>query len=77
MDIIHSDTIRHSRGQLKTRDCIPPRHRQLIGILEWAHSSTEIVFASYDILSMNGNSWYNNQPLLEGGQKNLHFPRSY
>ena len=77
MEIAYSKNTRYSRRSLNTRDCIPPRHRQLIGILEWIQSSGEMMFTSYTAIPISNHGWTESVPTIDFGQKNLHFPRAF
>lgn len=77
MTMTDAENIRHSRDAIYTIDCIPPRHRQLICILEWAQKRGEMANMSYSISQTVSNGWHHAQPPIVIDQNDLHSPRAF
>lgn len=72
-----SSVIRHSRYSFNTIDCIPPRHRQLICILEWNHERGETAHMSYVTSQQISAGWHGAIPMIALEKNDLHSPRPF
>ncbi len=64
---------RHSHLPYKTHDCIPPQHRQIIFITEWADKSGQSAELSYNYTHGHDNHNSDPKPWIDHGD--LHSPR--
>ncbi|CAF3477566.1 unnamed protein product [Rotaria socialis] len=77
MIMTNADNIYHSRHTNGTIDCVPPRHRQLICILEWGHLRGEVAHMSYATSQRISRTWHNASPTVAISQADLHSPRPF
>ena len=77
MAIIEAENVRHSRQNFRTLDCIPPRHRQLICILEWTQQRGRMAHVSYVTSQRISGGWHHAQPPIAIDKDDLHSPRPF
>ena len=78
IDMTIAKNVRHSRHShlpYKTHDCIPPQHRQLIFITEWADKRGQSAQLNYTY--SHGHDTQNSEPIpsIDISHSDLHSPR--
>ena len=77
MTIVDAHSIRHSRHTYRTIDCIPPRHRQLICIIEWIPARGQLAHISYVTSQGISRGWHQASPIIAIDRNDLHSPRPF
>lgn len=68
---------RHSHLPYNTHDCIPPRHRQLIFITEWADKRGESAQLNYTYTHKHVTDGTEPRPKIDNFHYDLHSPRIF
>jgi hypothetical protein len=66
---------RHSHLPYKTHDCIPPQHRQLIHITEWADKRGQSSQLNYTYSHRHHTDETDPQPPIDIDRCDIHSPR--
>ena len=77
LTIANADHIRHSRQTFHTRDCVPPRHRQLLCILEWTDQANRVAHMCYSDTEVAHDTQCYATPVVRIDQNDLHSPRPF
>ena len=77
LNIANANHIRHSRQAFHTIDCVPPRHRQLICILEWTDQASRVAHMSYSDVPVVHNTRCSSTPSILTNQGDIHSPRPF
>jgi hypothetical protein len=73
----HSENIQHSRDSSITHDCIPPYHRQLIFITEWAGEHRSSSCPTYNLTYGHTTHINEAKPAVSIYSDDLHTPRLF
>lgn len=73
-----AQNVRHSRHlhlPFQTHDCIPPQHRQIVFITEWADKRGQTSRLSYNYSRDHRSHQSNPKPSIDISHNDLHSPR--
>jgi hypothetical protein len=68
--------IRNSRQSLITHDCIPPRHRQIVFLVEWTNEQNQVAQMNYVHQFSYDRQSNNSVPAVNNFQNDFHSFRS-
>ncbi len=77
IDLNDSIRIRNSRNSLSTYDCIPPRHRQIIFLIEWTNEYGQTAKMEYLYRSQHVKQANNSIPEIYNAQNDFHSFRPF
>ncbi|CAF0780594.1 unnamed protein product [Adineta steineri] len=80
IDVLIAENVRHSRFSqppFHTRDCIPPRYRQLVFITEWTDKRSGSAQLSYSYSCKHDTQMSNTIPPIKTVRHDLHSPRAF
>lgn len=77
IDLNDSIRIRNSRTALSTFDCVPPRHRQIIFLVEWANKVGEKAKLEYIYRSQHVKQARQSIPEIFHNQHDFHSFRPF
>ena len=71
----YSDSVRYSRDSLNVRDCIPPRYRQLIFMVESTSNNRSFNYPTYDLTYQHSAHAAGVKSIVNQNTDDLHRPR--
>jgi hypothetical protein len=79
LDIDMSDGryIRNSRQSFITHDCIPPHHKQIVFLIEWANEQDQQAKMNYQFQFSHVRQSNNSVPSIDVFQNDFHSCRSF
>lgn len=77
IDLDDSVRIRHSRQAMVTYDSIPPRHRQIIFLVEWANDYDQTARMDYSFRTAYSDRPSQTCPEIYSHQSDLHAHRPF
>ena len=77
IDLNDSIRVRNSRKSLSTYDCIPPRHRQIICLLEWTNEAGQSAQMDYVYRSQHVKRSNHSIPEIYDSRNDFHSYRPF